>query len=664
MKIYKLFNRLTFIFLQIFLIFIIIIINNLNIFLFFDKKFRSILNDIITYEFKDNVIIVWIDEKFFSNEWISIQWLHRWYYAIAIQNLKEKNPKIIWIDILFEKPYEIKSNITWSNLLKKVFNYYDKLLIKSLDDKIVIAAKIDNNPVIPDKVFLNKWTKIWHVQSFDFEWNTLWILWPIYYNNKLIKPISLITYETNPIYSNYKWIKFIFTPIYYNNYFEDNNYISLYDVINKTEKFKNLNIKDKIVLIWAVDISLNDYKNSIKWLIPWVYFHKNTILSFINWQIKIILDPNEILKILLFISLINLLIITIFYKNNNFLWLVYYFFIVNILYIIINFFIPFIFKEKFWYYLFTPLWSILIYNWIYILINMLYILLDIFVKNIHLEKLINIYVWKINKKNEIKKIAEKKYVSIFFSDLANFTNISEKLTAEETNQMLNLYLEIMSKDIIYEEWFIDKYIWDAIMAFWDNNFEKAAIAAIKNIQNLDSFNYRLKKLIPKITDYLECRIWIHFWEVIIWDIWFEKAKLNYTIIWDNVNLASRLEWINKFYHTKICASEEFIKILDSKKFLFRLIDIIKVKWKNKSVKIYEIFPFINIFPDKYIYIKENYEKAFNYYQEKNFKKAIELFEKNYILYQDKTSLIMYERCMYLDKNKIDQRDWIRKFNEK
>ena len=234
----------------------------------------------------------------------------------------------------------------------------------------------------------------------------------------------------------------------------------------------------------------------------------------------------------------------------------------------------------------------------------------------YLHILFNKYVWEkvLEKKDKSKywKLAENKKIAIMFSDIAWFTNISEKLSAQEVIQMLNIYFKHTNKEIWYSKWFIDKYIWDV----WDKN-----------------------------------------------------EKISYTAIWDNINLWARLEWINKFYWTNIIISEDFyIKLKDKSSFIIRLIDKITVKWKTESIKIYHVFAKTHneVSPELINYIKL-FKKGLNLYFDWNFKKAkieLEMLEIFKIWQNDPTLKILLERINYLIQNKPKTWDWVWRFNKK
>jgi adenylate cyclase len=216
----------------------------------------------------------------------------------------------------------------------------------------------------------------------------------------------------------------------------------------------------------------------------------------------------------------------------------------------------------------------------------------------------------------------------------------------------------MSEIIFLNKWFINKYEWDAIMALrWvftkeENISKKACETALLQKNKLIELNKKWeKKWIPKIN----VRIWINSWEAIIWNIWAIWKKLEFTAIWDNVNLASRLESINKFYSTYICVSETtYIETKDM--FEFRYLDKIKVKWKNIAINIYELLNYKWLLNEAEQSLYSDFQKWIVLYLNREFKKALEIFDK-LIEFWDKPSLVYKERCiMYIDNPPDDSWD--------
>ncbi|UFX82713.1 adenylate/guanylate cyclase domain-containing protein [Candidatus Absconditicoccus praedator] len=279
------------------------------------------------------------------------------------------------------------------------------------------------------------------------------------------------------------------------------------------------------------------------------------------------------------------------------------------------------------------------------------------------QKLFGLYVGKNVLGNDYdgeigQKQAKENEIAIYFSDIAGFTDMSEKLSPKQNIDFLNIYLEKQSKNISLNNGFIDKYIGDAVMAFWENNdscFE-ASKSAILNVKSIKEINEIVKNNL-NIDINLNTRIGLHYGKAIVGDIGSEEYKLNYTIIGDNVNLASRLEGINKYYNTSICASENFVeKITDSNEFLFRKLDKIQVKGKENAIEIYEIIPeFKNILSKQYLQHIEKFinmfEDGLQKYFKGNFEEALSIFKKCQNIKKDKTCNIFILRCEDLIKNK-------------
>ncbi len=184
---------------------------------------------------------------------------------------------------------------------------------------------------------------------------------------------------------------------------------------------------------------------------------------------------------------------------------------------------------------------------------------------------------------------EKKVVTIMFSDIADFTNISEKLTSEELAACMAEYLGIMTRVIKDHSGTIDKFIGDSVMALWGaphdctNHIRLACEAAIACQQEIGRLNQRLvaRGLPPLLT-----RIGLHSGEVVVGNIGTDE-RMSFTAIGDPVNLASRLEALNKYYGTAILLSESMRSGLSSE-FVTRFVDQTVVKGKQAAVEIHEL----------------------------------------------------------------------------
>ena len=230
---------------------------------------------------------------------------------------------------------------------------------------------------------------------------------------------------------------------------------------------------------------------------------------------------------------------------------------------------------------------------------------------------------------------QRQEVTIFFSDIRSFTTMSEKLGAKDTGILLNTYFDRMIPIIFEHDGTLDKLIGDAIMAFYGAPVElpdhpdKAAAAALIMLDVLAE----LKKLDINGIENIDIGCGLNTGEVTIGNLGSEKF-MDYTVIGDAVNLAARLEGINKTYGTKIIVSEFTAKRL-SEKFSLRKLDTVIVKGKDKAVTIYELAGFSKIISDDRKKMIALFEDALGLYKkmnwdeaEKTFKKVLETFPED------------------------------------
>jgi len=225
---------------------------------------------------------------------------------------------------------------------------------------------------------------------------------------------------------------------------------------------------------------------------------------------------------------------------------------------------------------------------------------------------------------------ETKELSIFFSDIAGFTSISEQLTPQGLVDILNYYLTKMADIIVVDNnGYVDKYEGDAVMAFWgapvddEKHAIKACYAAIDN-----------QKKLREIQDYFEnkglgsgikIRIGINTGEVVVGMMGSQK-KLNYTVIGDAVNLAARLEGANKQFGTDTMISEHTYKKVEGQVEV-RELDLMRVKGKLEPTRVYELIAKKGDIDEKKKKVVEIYNQGLEYYRDRKFKTALQYFEK-------------------------------------
>ncbi|MBA2539969.1 MAG: hypothetical protein H0V17_10070 [Deltaproteobacteria bacterium] len=180
-------------------------------------------------------------------------------------------------------------------------------------------------------------------------------------------------------------------------------------------------------------------------------------------------------------------------------------------------------------------------------------------------------------------------ITVHFSDIADFTTISEKLRPEELVVLLSEYLSLMSGPILASGGTIDKFIGDAVMAFWNapNTVADHAFVACKTVlANQDILAKRRPQWVAAGKPALTARVGLHTGDAVVGNIG-SDARLDFTAIGDTVNLASRLEGLNKSYDTEIIISASTYELVKSR-VVVRPVDRVAVKGKDASILIYEL----------------------------------------------------------------------------
>ena len=223
---------------------------------------------------------------------------------------------------------------------------------------------------------------------------------------------------------------------------------------------------------------------------------------------------------------------------------------------------------------------------------------------------------------------KEKDVSIMFADIANFTHYSENLSPNDLVLQLNEYLGCFSSVIIRNGGTVDKYIGDAVMAYWnaprdcDDYAFKACKTAIQGLHNLSFLQKEWARLNKPV---FKARVGINTGNVVLGNIGTEE-HLSYTVIGDNVNLASRLEGLNKVYDTTIMISDATLKACDDR-LVSRPIDLVGVKGKDKKIMVHELMGLANETSSKIVKFCTDFKIAFAAYVKKDWPVGLSLFQK-------------------------------------
>src|SRR5271157_3066992 len=241
---------------------------------------------------------------------------------------------------------------------------------------------------------------------------------------------------------------------------------------------------------------------------------------------------------------------------------------------------------------------------------------------------------------------EVKDLTVMFSDIRDFTTLSEGLTPDDLVTLLNQYLTAMTDILFRNLGTLDKYIGDAIMAFWGSPYPQqdhassACRCALEMIAALDKLN---RKWVEQGGRPIAIGIGVNTGPVNVGNMGSDK-RLAWTVMGDNVNLASRLEGMTKEYRNRVIISESTYAQV-AHQFVAREVDRIRVKGKKKPVVIYELVAPISE-RDTYAALLTKYNAALDVYRSQNWREAAGEFGLLLALYPDDgPTQILLQRCV-------------------
>lgn len=433
------------------------------------------------------------------------------------------------------------------------------------------------------------------------------------------------------------------------NYENQINQVSAYDVYSG--KIKPAFFKNKLVLVGATEIGIYDLRPIPgDPVAPGVYQHYTAVKNLLT---------NDLIKTnntvdLLFIS-ISLLIIFLASLFRNYyvrlrLYTAYLFLVLLIAYVIFIGFDVWLHEA---YYLFAILLSVTLYE------------SEAFMRTEndarHVKKAFSSYVSKelvgelIADPGKLKLGGDEKEITTLFTDVRNFTTISESLTPTRLVSLLNRMFDPFTKIVLKNKGMLDKYIGDAMMVIFnapldvERHAEKACLSALEMISKQQKISDELKA-----EDFPEVNIGIgiNTGLAIVGNMG-STVRFGYTAIGDSVNLAARLEGLNKNYGTEIIISEfTHARLPGNTSIKTRMLDRIRVKGKLEPVTIYEIFDETDDI-NKFV---ESFEKGLHQYFASEFTAAKATFEAIIADYHDKTTEMFIQRCQHYLENP-PAKDW-------
>jgi adenylate cyclase len=242
---------------------------------------------------------------------------------------------------------------------------------------------------------------------------------------------------------------------------------------------------------------------------------------------------------------------------------------------------------------------------------------------------------------------EEHTMSVYFSDIAGFTTISEHLSAKQLVTLLNEYLTAMTDLVLEHGGVVDKYIGDAVMAFWGaplasaDHARRAVACAVAMRKRCAELRAGWKE---RFGHELHARAGVNTGLAVSGNMG-SKHKYNYTVMGDMVNLASRLEGANKPYGTYLMISEATLHAVGDA-FAVRELDVIAVKGKAQGVRVYEV---IDVAADATAEAKAlavRFEEALAHYRALRFADARAIFTELVERHDDPPSRLYVERCTH------------------
>ena len=190
---------------------------------------------------------------------------------------------------------------------------------------------------------------------------------------------------------------------------------------------------------------------------------------------------------------------------------------------------------------------------------------------------------------------ESRFLTVFFSDLEDFSSVSEHLRPEELTSQVSSYFEAVTGAVTQESGTIDKFIGDSVMAFWgaptpvDDHVYRACVAALRAAHRMRLLN---NQWMHEGRPQMRMRIGMHCADVVVGNVG-SSDRLSYTVMGDGVNVASRLEGLNKNFRTTICISDSVYHAV-AERIVARPIQLVSVKGRRSGFMVHELIGIRNV----------------------------------------------------------------------
>lgn len=243
-------------------------------------------------------------------------------------------------------------------------------------------------------------------------------------------------------------------------------------------------------------------------------------------------------------------------------------------------------------------------------------------------------------------------LTVLFADLVDFTSLAERMEPEQVVDLLSRFHGVMSTTIVQNRGTLDKYIGDAVMAFWgapSPNPEHAYLACITALEAQEKLSLLRAEQEASGHPPTRCRIGINTGDSVVGNMGI-PSRLSYTAIGDSVNLASRLEGLNRYYGTEILAAEETIREVGDR-LVARRLDRVFVKGKSQGVYVYQLVGRNGEVSEETVDFIHRYESALALYQNRQWTEALVILDD--LQARDTADLataLLRERCLDFSAN--------------
>ncbi|HAM38692.1 MAG TPA: hypothetical protein DCP53_04755 [Elusimicrobia bacterium] len=569
--------------LGVFAILLVIVLNFFGVFQTleyksYDYRIRNRMANIIS----DKIVIAAIDEN-------SLEHLGRWPWdrsiqARMIQKLTRAGAKTIGVDILFIEKSNEQSDTALEEAVKESKRCVNELLFE-IDRGIPKKQKLPISGIVKYSIGIGFPNVFPEIDGVVRKVKPI-----IEYQKKLYPHVSVSiasAYMEKPIEELLNNVPLDDNGEMLINYaggFETFKYISYYDILEG--KINDEVLKDKIVLIGYAAAGLGDrHVTPVSPVMPGIETIANNVNAFINSDfISYSSGLFGFLTIIVIGGILAFFLPKLSSWKSTFLVIT-----VFVIWFLIS---RYYFVEKKVWVEYVPVTFLIFFSYLSIT-SWRFITEEKekrWLKKAFGQYLSPLVINEIMKNPDALALGGKRQeMTVLFSDIRGFTTISEALTPEGVVTILNEYLTKMTEIVFKYEGTLDKFIGDAVMAFWNapipqnDHTQRAVYCAIEMIEELKKLQEKWRAENKPIMD---IGIGINRGDMVVGNMG-SIERMDYTVIGDNVNLASRLEGLNKEFRTHIILSESAYQVIKDT-VLTKPLGTTKVKGKEKLVQIYSV----------------------------------------------------------------------------